>query len=131
MLAKKILHSMKSSNMIQMRLMVKSAQESLTRSSMQMLQDWYLVSFRLCLVRQKRSTESLFLTKCVAQSSAERLVLVINQVKTTTLMASALMELTEPFAKLVISPSREQPTSSLIHSPPSDLLSTKLLTQRS
>merc|ERR1712109_329910 len=98
---------------------------------MQMLQDWCLVLSRLCSVLQRRFPESSLITQCVAQSLVEKHAQVTNQVKTTTLMASASMELTEPFAKLVISPSRELPISSLIHSPLSDLLSTRLLTQRS
>ena len=131
MLATKTLSSMRNSNMIQLRLKVNSAQESPTRSQMQMLQDWCLVLSRLCSVLQRRFPESSLITQCVAQSSEETHVQVTNQVKTTTLMASASMELTEPFAKLVISPSRELPISSLTHLPLLDLLSTALLTRRS
>ena len=116
--------------MIQLHLKENSAQESLSKSQMQMLQDWCLVSSRLCSVCQKRSLESSLITQCVVLSSAEKLAQVRSQVKTTTSMAVALKDLTI-LAKLVISHSREPPTSSLIQSPPLETSSTTLLTQRS
>ena len=114
-----------------MHLQDNSVRESPTKSLTMMHQVLFLVSSPLCLVPLKRSLENSSATKFVVMSSEERLAQETSQVKTTTLMDGVSMELTEPFAKLATSLSREPQTSSLTLSPPLDLLSAALLTQKS